>query len=567
MKKKLTQLVLPLLLVVFTFLILKPLFSNQLLYSDDGELHAARIANYYLAIKQDQIPPRWAPNLNSGYGYPVLNFTYPLPYAISTFIYMAFPITIVMSLNLTIILLTMTGVLGIYYLARQFSLSHQKSILAAGIYLTAPYTLINIYSRVALGEIAFFGILPWVMWGVENFIKNKKIKPTISLALLASLSLLILSHQTSLIITLPILTIYYLLRMENKKEIIALIKRIAPIGIISLLITAWYWLPALWEKQFVIIDRAGTVTNYLDQFPAYWSLFFHQITNLEKLDVLKIVSIGYSNLIIILISLYLITKNKIKDQKEIRYLLTIYFLIIILMMPFTKPLWLISGLGHYIQYPWRLLSIVTLVSTLLFIHLFKNQLVNNFFIGILFVTSLLSVFVYAQPRGFQSWSDYELFEYFKTTTTFNEFQPIWAAEHTRHFPEEKISLRVSQQKLYDDEILQPADYTNLEIQNWNGSQMNYTIETNELVDIIQKTYFFPGWELTVDDQKQQIKYQDEEFPGHITYSLKPGRHQIQLQFTQNTPTRKIGANAFFIGLISLVLYLNLSKITKLLHLW
>ena len=156
MKKNLKQLIFPSLLIILTFLILKPLLSSRLLYSDDAELHAARVANYYLAVKQGQILPRWAPNLDSGYGLPVFNFTYPLPYMISTAIFMVLPITIVMSLNLTIILLTITGVLGIYYLARQFSLPPWRSAIAAGLYLTAPYTIINIYSRTALGEIAFF---------------------------------------------------------------------------------------------------------------------------------------------------------------------------------------------------------------------------------------------------------------------------------------------------------------------------------------------------------------------------------------------------------------------------
>ena len=555
MKAKLTQLVFPLLLVIFSLVILRPLFSEQLLYTDDAELHAARVANYYLAVKQGQIPPRLAPNLDSGYGSSVLNFTYPLPYSISTLIYMALPVTIVLALNLTIIILVLSGVLGVYYLAQKFSLKPRHSALASLIYLTAPYTLINIYSRTALGEIAFFAVLPWVMWNIEHFMGGKKVKPIVSLALVGSLALLLLSHQTSLIISAPVLITYYLLRAKNKKQVITLIKRIIPLAAISLLITAWYWLPALIEKKFVILDRADTVTHYLDQFPNQWSFFFHKIKNLERLDVLKIVSIGYSNLLIILISLWQIIKNKSKSRKEVKYLSIIFFSTIILIMPFTRPLWLVSGLGQYIQYPWRLLSLVTLSSTLLFIHLTKNKLINNFFIGVILATSLLSAVVYAQPRGFQSWSDYELFEYFKTTTTFNEFQPIWAAEYTRHFPQEKVSLRVPEKSLYNDDVLQTAEYAQLKIQKWNGSAMSYVIDTEKPVEAIQKTYYFPGWELVVDGQKRVIQYQDEEFPGHITYSLDPGKHQIELKFTNNTPPRKIGFALTLIGALSLSGYL------------
>ncbi len=554
-KKILEKIIFPLIILGFTLFLLMPLFSQKLLYTDDAELHAARVASYYLAVKQSQIPPRWAPNLNSGYGYPVLNFTYPLPYLMSTFIYMALPVSVVLALNLTIILLIATGVLGIYYLARQFSLSKLKSALTAGLYLTAPYTLINIYSRTALGEIAFFAVLPWVMWSMENLISKKKTNFKYSLLLIVNTALLLITHQTSLIITFPILTIYYWLRIKNKQQTITLIKRIVPLFIISLLTTAWYWIPALWEKQFVILDRVGTITNYLTQFPQHWSFFFQRINHLDRLNTLSMTSIGYSSWIIFLISgCLLLAKKKIAHKKIVAYLCGVMALTTVLMMPFTRPIWLISGLGSYVQYPWRLLSVLTLTSTLLFIHLAQDKMFRKSYwlTAILIITSGLSIITYNQPRGFQNWSDYELFEYFKTTTTFNEFQPIWAAEYTRHFPTEKISFRVPGKKLYDNEVSQSAEYAQLEISSWNGSQMEYVVETDQAVDVIQKTAYFPGWELKVNQKKQRIKYQDLEFPGHITYYLEPGQHHVQLRFTQDTPARKIGAALTLIGVFGLI---------------
>ena len=556
MKKILKSILHPAIVLGFTLLILFPLFSNRLLYSDDAELHAARVANYYLAVKQGQIPPRLAPNLDSGYGSPVFNFTYPLPYIISTLIFMVLPVTIVMALNLTIILLTVTGVLGIYYLAKKFNLTSWQSSLASILYLTAPYTLVNIYSRTALGEIAFFAFLPWVMWEIEHFIRDKKVKLVISLALIIYLALLITSHQTSVVITFPVLACYYLIRSQNKKQRLTLIKRIIPIGIISILLTAWYWLPALLEKQFIILDRGDTITNYLTQFPQHLSFFFHKVKNINRLNTFKMTTIGYNSWILVLTAFWFSKKKKLADQKILWYLLGTVGLTTVLMMPFSRPLWLVSGLGNYLQYPWRLISILTLTTVLIYLHLLQTKSLkkNHLLTILLIITSILSTVAYAKPRGFQTWSDYELFEYFKTTTTFNEFQPIWAAEYTRHFPEEKISFRTPAQKLYEDEILQPADYTKLDIQNWYGSAMSYKIKTDQEVEVIQKTYYFPGWELIINNQPHEIIYQDDEFPGHITYSLEPGEHQINLLFTQDTLARKIGNYLTFLGLFLGILY-------------
>ena len=56
--------------VTFVFLIvllsvpaLRALSIPEFYTSHDGSTHTARIANYYLALKEGQIPPRLAPNL------------------------------------------------------------------------------------------------------------------------------------------------------------------------------------------------------------------------------------------------------------------------------------------------------------------------------------------------------------------------------------------------------------------------------------------------------------------------------------------------------------------------
>src|SRR5579872_5283308 len=48
-------------------------------FTHDGQDHIARIANFYLNLQQGVIVPRWAENLNWGYGHPILEFLYPLP--------------------------------------------------------------------------------------------------------------------------------------------------------------------------------------------------------------------------------------------------------------------------------------------------------------------------------------------------------------------------------------------------------------------------------------------------------------------------------------------------------
>ncbi len=51
--------------------------------------HVARIANFYQSLAEGNLIPRWAGNLNWGYGHPILMFLYPLP----SYIASVFPIS------------------------------------------------------------------------------------------------------------------------------------------------------------------------------------------------------------------------------------------------------------------------------------------------------------------------------------------------------------------------------------------------------------------------------------------------------------------------------------------
>jgi len=110
MSFKISKKILLSLIVVFLFslFISRSLFTNLLPRTDDLELHGARVASYYLALKQGQLPVYWGPNLYYGFGYPVFLFSYQFPYILATLFYvMGFSIEI--SLNILLIIFITIG--------------------------------------------------------------------------------------------------------------------------------------------------------------------------------------------------------------------------------------------------------------------------------------------------------------------------------------------------------------------------------------------------------------------------------------------------------------------------
>src|SRR5690606_669882 len=96
------------------------LLSPQALWTDDGHLHTARGAQYYLALRDGQFPPRWAGNLANGGGSPIFIFAYPLMLLTHVGVYIVLPgIGFVLAYNLSVLWYVVIASFAIYLLARQ----------------------------------------------------------------------------------------------------------------------------------------------------------------------------------------------------------------------------------------------------------------------------------------------------------------------------------------------------------------------------------------------------------------------------------------------------------------
>lgn len=68
-----------LLLVIFlSFIPLVSLFHPGMFEAHDSQSHVARLVAFYQSLQEGNLIPRWAGNLNMGFGHPVLMFLYPL---------------------------------------------------------------------------------------------------------------------------------------------------------------------------------------------------------------------------------------------------------------------------------------------------------------------------------------------------------------------------------------------------------------------------------------------------------------------------------------------------------
>ncbi len=558
-------------LVVFVTLFgMRFLFKDALLNTDDMEQHAARTANYYLALKEGQFPPRWAPNLNGGLGYPVFLFIYQLPYALAVFFYILSRQSIQVGVNLSVVIAVLLSSTGMYLFSKARKRTTLESVLVSLLYTFAPYYLINIFVRGAFGEIFFTGLLPWVLLFFELILTSKKILHTVLFQTLLSLSfsLFLLSHQVSMTVAIPVISLYFAIRLFTVKKLFPIIKTITTIFIplcIGGMMVAWLWIPAFFEKKFTALENHSTVREFWMQFPPLRSLFLQLFPHNKDTSTIDLVTFGLSAFVILfLLVLVFLKKRKQKNRLSVELLFWIGCLIfsVILMLPISRPIWEVFSFLRYMQFPWRMLWLTVFSLIMILIHTFdelktmKKLYVLGMFL--LFATIIHSFVFYVKPRGYISNPDYEWFEYFKTASSYDENQPIWATRYIARYTFEKVSMREHGKKLfpYINGKEDPKEHTvgSVSIDVFTGIRKQYTVTTDVDADIIQKTVYYPGWVVYVDGKKTDIEFNDQEFPGRVVIPVSKGTHKIESYFTNDVLDREIADSITLFGCVSLLVY-------------
>ena len=167
-------------------------------------------------------------------------------------------------------------------------------------------------------------------------------------------------------------------------------------------------------------------------------------------------------------------------------------------------------------------------------------------IGLLFWSRAIDSF----SNGNSAW-----FEYPYSSTSYNELNPKWVDLLFNHRITTPVFLRPLNKKSFESELqIEPNTIGEAKIDLWNGTTKMYQITLPEDGDIIQRTFFYPGWEAWIDGKKVPIDYRDQEFRGRIVLHTSAGSHSVKVQWTNNVLHRHI-ADALSIG--GLVLFVGL----------
>src|SRR5579883_2797866 len=211
-------------LIVLVFISLVPLVAfihPGLPLTHDGKDHVARIANFYQNLQQGNVIPRWAANLNWGYGHPILEFLYPLPsYIASLFHFLGFSFIDATKVVYAIGFFA-SGIFMYLWLSEFLPVS--AAFIGGLLYMFTPYRFVELYVRGDIGENLAFACMPLVLLFIYRLYKSKQDSGqagmTINGIFIAiSFACLMLAHNAIVLMYFPFIIFYCLYLVSISKE-------------------------------------------------------------------------------------------------------------------------------------------------------------------------------------------------------------------------------------------------------------------------------------------------------------------------------------------------------------
>jgi len=509
----------------------------------DAELHIYRTAELGYSLEAGNPYPRWAPDFFHGYGYPIFNYYAPLTYHLGHWLTMGHPERAAEGARMVFILALVVGALGAYELGKLFG-GCGGGLAGSLVFSCAPYILlINPHLRGDLAESLALGFVPWALWAWE-LVWRRGGAPRILAAVVAT-SAVFLSHNLTGLTILALIAGLSLWRWLLLADG-ARMSQAVMTAVIFVLLTSFFWLPFLGERQYVQLDVAGDghydFRNHFVLPQDLFSLVLPLDGRASAPDVRM--TTGLVPVLLALAgTLYAIVQRRFR---EIGFYALSSGLLLWLILPGGRPLWdLVPGLSYY-QFPWRFLGpvaalVVPLVAGLGVLPRRGRETLHRYaalapaILGLvaagILVSALpgISALSWEPGLGFISREDIiaaELDGRWRGTTSTNDFVPT--SVEMVPGPEESVIAsyrhppvdRVNRHTLPDGavvEVVPDLPWVN-----------RFSVTAREAFHLRLYLFDFPGWQAYVDGSPVPIEIAHPE--GFITVGVPEGLHEVVVRF-------------------------------------
>lgn len=476
----------------------------------DSNPHIARMIAFHTALLDHQYPPMWAKEVLGGIGSPVMMLNYQLPYFATESIvrlgynyFDSYKIALALSLVLS-------GVLMFLALLRKYG--GYGAFAGAMIYTLAPYRMVDIYVRGALGESLTFIFPPLLIWGFSS---------SSVLLLIIGWSGLFLTHP----LASAVFSAFYLghvLWVGEKKLIFKRLKIFFGSFAVALLIAAFNLLPTLSLTHLTYYSPE--LSDTLLMFPTLKQLFHSPWgygVSLPGTNDGMSFELGIIQWSAILGGLFLWIKNR---DKELRYILSACLLCLFFILPISTPVYKYFMLGKIIDFPWRLILCLVFGSAwvgAIIINKLKPKIFRLIATSIVTAIIIISTLPIAHTNRY--WDKTDTWFARETGDSYGEYAP-----RTRSTRDSSPFWKRAEFVKGNGEIKNIEDKSNYQ---------KYLIKTDSPGEVRINTTYFPGWVIPQNCSvtKRTLSHIDDS--GLIGCQVEKGESTLEIKFKAPTVQR------------------------------
>ena len=513
-----------LLVLVFSLPALSPLLTTTPTRSADGLLHLYRLVQIDAMWQQGVWFARWFPDVAYGYGMPLFNYYAPLAYYLTAPLHLL-GIPFSLALNLALAGALLCGAVSMFFFARALAQSIDRArfehtaayaaLVAALAFLYAPYILFNALQRANLAEQWALAFAPLALWRILELARAPGTRNWFFVV--SAFAAVLLSHNVTGLLFAPLLFGFALTAMlafpspaQNTAQHARAFGIIFSALLCALTLSAFFWLPALMEREYAQIARVIVTPDfdYRFNFVAPAELFtLLPRAGTARLNPAYPNTLGLAQIILAVTGLLVITlRFRARRALPIFFLAFAALAFTLLMLAISQPVWDSTTLLSFVQLPMRMRGLVALCLAPLsgfFIFAFASRwraVASSAALVVLVLSALPLLYPrYARNVPLNP-TITDMFAYEKQsgafgTTSFGEYLPAWV----RELPDKSPFADAYANRALPDRFVLPEGVTVC------GSEIRFNaqelcINANDAWYAVYRAFYFPGWRAFLDDR-------------------------------------------------------------------
>ena len=516
-----TVLALAVLILLFT----RALFGGHLLDGHDSLEYPPRLTEFARILGDHQFPPVWAPDLSSGHGQPLFEFAPPLIYAAALPFFKG-GMSRADSLQFGLAILFALGAIAVFLIGRRLSFSRVASVCAAGAWLFAPYQALDIYVCARFAESSAIAVAPVALLGLLAAVQ----RPTAISVVLGALAvaMLPLAHNAIALLMFPAFAAIVAVRSAISDHRLKTAAAGASVLVGGLALSAFFWLPALLERDFVKTDllRTGFLkwTNYIiSPSQLFWSPWGFGYSMRGPANGISY-SLGLVHIALAVAGLVIAIRAANRTRRfDALVFAGASIAAALLATDLSWTIWEQVTTLQYLAYPWRTLCVPALFMPLLALYAFER--LGPRLASVALVVLVLFNVAHTSPKGIQTYDeDYygadSIARLGLNTSTREEYEP----------------RTVLYRPAFDSVRLKGVRSTPVVHQiAVSSNSQSFKVDASQPALMQDSLFDYPGWTVLVDGS--EVVTSPATVSGEITFNVPAGTHNVLVKLHPTTIRR------------------------------